>query len=110
MPPFCVLSVLEAWIHGVAVALYASQVQHVSHALQNNGPEGSEAYHDPNIIANHLHGFNGNPGTDNVPCDPPPADGVPCYRGDNIFIDVFPGQCSEWQYDVPNNHSLGMLW
>ena len=45
-----------------------------------------------------------------MPCDPPPADGVPCYRGDNIFIDVFPGKCSEWQYDVPNNHSLGMLW
>ena len=52
----------------------------------------------------------GNPGTENVPCDPAPADSVACYRGDNIVADVFPGQCTEWQYDVPNEHPLGMLW
>ena len=77
------------------------------HALQ---AEGTNGFKDPNILANHLHGFMGNPGTDNVPCDPAPADGVACYRGDNIFADVFPGQCTEWQYDVPNEHPLGMLW
>lgn len=72
--------------------------------------EGTNGFKDPNILANHLHGFMGNPGTENVPCDPAPADGVACYRGDNIFADVFPGQCTEWQYDVPNEHPLGMLW
>lgn len=77
------------------------------HALQ---AEGTNGFKDPNILANHLHGFMGNPGTENVPCDPAPADGVACYRGDNIFADVFPGQCTEWQYDVPNEHPLGMLW
>lgn len=52
-----------------------------------------------------------NPGTDNVPCDSNLVDpSLICYRGDNVFADVFPGQCKDWQYDVPLDHPVGMLW
>ena len=64
---------------------------------------------DPNIYANHLHGTYGNPGTNNIPCDNP-TPGIPCYRGDNIFQDILPGNCQDYQYDIPTVHSTGNLW
>ena len=70
---------------------------------------GISVFKDVNILANHLHGFYGNPGTDNVPCDPVP-EGGPCYRGDNIFEDMLPGQCNYYQYDFPSVASPGALW
>ena len=70
---------------------------------------GISVFKDINILANHLHGFYGNPGTDNVPCDPEP-EGGPCYKGDNIFADIEPGQCNCYQYDFPTVASPGALW
>ena len=73
--------------------------------------EGTNGFKDPNILAHHMHGFFGNPGTDNVPCDTSLVDpSLVCYRGDNVFADVFPGECKDWQYDIPLDHPVGMLW
>ena len=73
--------------------------------------EGTNGFKDPNILAHHMHGFFGNPGTDNVPCDSNLVDpSLICYRGDNVFADVIPGECKDWQYDIPLDHPVGMLW
>jgi hypothetical protein len=72
--------------------------------------QGAESYRDPNIAAHHLHGHYGNPGTNNDPCDPPPPPGVTCYRGDNIYADILPGQCTEYQYDVAGVMTPGTFW
>ena len=72
--------------------------------------EGFNYVKDPNIYANHLHGLYGNPGTDNIACDAPIESGVPCSRGDNIFQDVYPGQCADYQYDIASVHAPGNLW
>ena len=45
-----------------------------------------------------------------MPCDPPAPPGVTCYRGDNIFADILPGQCNEYQYDVASDASPGTFW
>ena len=71
---------------------------------------GISIFKDVNILASHLHGFYGNPGTDNVACDPMPTDGFPCYRGDNIFADMAPGQCTWYQYDFSSVGSPGVMW
>ncbi|BDA44392.1 probable multicopper oxidase LPR1 homolog 3 at C-terminar half [Coccomyxa sp. Obi] len=71
---------------------------------------GGQSYKDPNILAHHFHGHYGSPGTDGTPCDPPPADGTKCFRGDNIFADINPGECIEYQYDIPAVHSPGSFW
>ncbi|KAL3147413.1 hypothetical protein ABBQ38_014479 [Trebouxia sp. C0009 RCD-2024] len=70
---------------------------------------GISVFKDINILANHLHGFYGSMGTDSPPCDPMP-EGGPCYRGDNIFADIEPGQCAYYQYDFPRIASPGALW
>lgn len=67
-------------------------------------------YKDVNILANHLHGFYGNPGTENIACDPLPDNTSNCYRGDNIFADIPPGTCNYYQYDVADVASPGALW
>ena len=72
--------------------------------------QGGQSYKDPNIAAHHFHGHYGNPGTNNVPCDPPPPTGVNCYRGDNIFADLPPGQCNEYQYDISPVTAPGTFW
>ncbi|KAK9818159.1 hypothetical protein WJX72_008005 [[Myrmecia] bisecta] len=73
------------------------------------GPNG---FKDTNVISHHWHGHYGNPGTSNThACDPPiSADSRACYRGDNIFSSILPGQCNEYQYDVTNNHAPGLFW
>ena len=71
---------------------------------------GINIFKDVNILASHLHGFYGNPGTDNVACGPMPTDGFPCYRGDNIFADMAPGQCTWYQYDFSSVGSPGVMW
>jgi len=65
---------------------------------------------DPNILASHLHGFYGNPGTNASACDPPLDPGVPCWHGDNIFHDILPGACADYQYDFTPYHSPGVFW
>ena len=72
--------------------------------------QDGQSYKDPNIAAHHFHGHYGNPGTDNVPCDPPPAAGNTCYRGDNIFAEIDPGQCNEYQYDISPVTAPGTFW
>ena len=72
--------------------------------------QDGQSYKDPNIAAHHFHGHYGNPGTDNVPCDPPPAAGNACYRGDNIFAEIDPGQCNEYQYDISPVTAPGTFW
>lgn len=71
---------------------------------------GVNVYKDVNILANHLHGFYGNPGTENIACDPLPDNTSNCYRGDNIFADIPPGTCNYYQYDVADVASPGALW
>ena len=73
---------------------------------------GISVFKDVNILANHLHGFFGNPGTDNpLACDPLPSDpSSPCYRGDNIFADIMPGSCAYYQYDFTPVSSPGAMW
>ena len=71
---------------------------------------GISVFKDVNILANHLHGFYGNPGTDNVACSNPLPSGGPCYRGDNIFEDIMPGACNFYQYDFASLASPGALW
>ncbi len=61
-------------------------------------------------MAHHFHGHYGRPGTDGAPCNPPPADGTPCFRGDNIFANINPGNCNEYEYDIPAVHSPGIFW
>lgn len=82
------------------------ECQHVPFLLQNGG---ISVFKDINILANHLHGFYGSMGTDSPPCDPTP-EGAPCYRGDNIFADIEPGQCAYYQYDFSLINSPGALW
>lgn len=72
--------------------------------------DGNNGFKEPNILSNHFHGLYGNPGTENQPCDPLPADGSPCYRGDNIFNNIMPGTCAEYQYDIASVHSPGSYW
>lgn len=74
------------------------------------GVQGGQSYKDPNIAAHHFHGHYGNPGTNNIPCDPPAPAGVTCYRGDNIYADIMPGHCNEYQYDVSPVTSPGTFW
>jgi hypothetical protein len=74
------------------------------------GVQSGQTYREPNMLAHHLHGHYGNPGTDNVPCQPAPADGAPCFRGDNIFADIVPGACAEYQYDISPVNSPGTFW
>ena len=71
---------------------------------------GVNVYKDINILANHLHGFYGNPGTENVACNPLPDNSSNCYRGDNIFADIPPGSCNYYQYDFADVASPGALW
>ncbi|DBA78463.1 hypothetical protein WJX79_001206 [Trebouxia sp. C0005] len=71
---------------------------------------GINVFKDVNILANHLHGFYGNPGTDNIACDPLPDTSSECYRGDNIFADILPGSCNYYQYEIPTVASPGALW
>ncbi len=77
------------------------------HALQVGG---INVFKDVNILANHLHGFYGNPGTDNIACDPLPDSLSACYRGDNIFADILPESCNYYQYDIAEVASPGALW
>lgn len=70
----------------------------------------SNVYKDSNILASHLHGFYGNPGTNAAPCDPPVDPNIPCYRGDNVFADIVPGECGDYQYDFASTHSPGVFW
>ena len=72
--------------------------------------QSGQTYREPNILAHHLHGHYGNPGTDNVPCQPPSTDGARCFRGDNIFADISPGACVEYQYDISPVNSPGTFW
>ncbi|EIE26107.1 hypothetical protein COCSUDRAFT_46497 [Coccomyxa subellipsoidea C-169] len=72
--------------------------------------EGGQSFKDPNILGHHFHGHYGRPGTDGAPCSPPPADGTTCFRGDNIFADINPGECVEYEYDIPAVHSPGTFW
>ena len=44
------------------------------------------------------------------PCDPPVDPDVPCYRGDNIFANIYPGACGDYQYDFASVHSPGVFW
>ncbi|KAK9818805.1 hypothetical protein WJX74_002226 [Apatococcus lobatus] len=87
--------------------------QTASYAVRQ-GPSidaGNNYKTDPQIYANHLHGFYGNPGTNNTVCsytDPNPD--IPCSRGDNIFQDILPGGCHDYQYDIPAVHAPGTLW
>ncbi|KAK9818823.1 hypothetical protein WJX74_006953 [Apatococcus lobatus] len=85
--------------------------QTASYAIRQgpNVDSGNNYKTDPNIYANHLHGIYGNPGTDNIPCNHTDA-GIPCYRGDNIYQDVLPGACNDYQYDIPTVHAPGTLW
>ncbi|KAA6422589.1 MAG: hypothetical protein FRX49_07450 [Trebouxia sp. A1-2] len=71
---------------------------------------GINVYKDINILANHLHGFYGNPGNENIACDPLPDNSSDCYRGDNIFADIPPGSCNYYQYDFADVTSPGALW
>ena len=71
---------------------------------------GINIFKDVNILASHLHGFYGNPGTDNIACDPLPDSSSDCYRGDNIFADILPGSCNYYQYDFADVASPGALW
>jgi len=71
---------------------------------------GINVYKDINILANHLHGFYGNPGTENIACSPLPDNSSDCYRGDNIFADIPPGSCNYYQYDFADVASPGALW
>jgi hypothetical protein len=72
--------------------------------------QGGQSFKDPNILAHHLHGHYGNPGTNAEPCSPAPPAGIPCYRGDNIFVDILPGNCTEYQYDISPVNSPGTFW
>ena len=72
--------------------------------------QSKQSYKDPNIAAHHFHGHYGNPGTNNVPCDPPLPAGVSCYRGDNIFADIMPGHCNQYQYDISPVTAPGTFW
>ena len=77
------------------------------------GPQegGNNGFRDSNTYAQHFHGLWGNPGTNNVPCDGPLQEGsLFCVRGDNVFADVLPGDCGEWQYDVALEHAPGNYW
>ena len=78
--------------------------EHVGAGAQNNDKK------DPNILASHLHGFYGNPGTNASACDPPLDPGIPCWRGDNIFHNILPGACADYQYDFTPYHSPGVFW
>ena len=85
----------------------------VSNGLENKGMtalQSGQSYKDPNVAAHHFHGHYGNPGTNNVPCDPLPPAGVSCYRGDNIFADIMPGRCNEYQYDISRVTAPGTFW
>ena len=73
--------------------------------------EGTNSFRDSNTFANHFHGLYGNPGTNNVPCDPPAQNGsIFCMRGDDVFANLAPQQCGEYQYDIPAEHSPGAFW
>lgn len=74
------------------------------------GSDGANGLREPNIVAHHFHGLYGSPGTDDTPCNPPPEDDSSCWRGDNIFNNILPGTCSEYQYDVPLVHAPGTFW
>ena len=77
-------------------------------ALQISGGNG---FKDVNTYAQHFHGLWGNPGTNNVPCDGALHNGsLFCMRGDNVFADVAPKECGEWQYDVAPDHAPGSYW
>ena len=85
----------------------------MSTGLENKGTtamQSGQSYKDPNVAAHHFHGHYGNPGTNNVPCDPLPPAGVSCYRGDNIFADIMPGRCNEYQYDISHVTAPGTFW
>ena len=71
---------------------------------------GISIFKDVNILANHLHGFFGPPGTDSKDCVTPLPAGSRCFVGDNIFEDMYPGECVYWEYDIPLIASPGALW
>ena len=72
--------------------------------------QGGQSFKDPNILGHHFHGHYGRPGTDGTPCDPPTTNGTTCFRGDNIFADINPGECVEYEYHIPAVHAPGTFW
>ncbi len=96
-------------------ALTSLKLQHSTTEALREAPlclimQGGQSFKDPNILGHHFHGHYGRPGTDGAPCNPPPADGTTCFRGDNIFADINPGNCVEYEYDIPAVHSPGTFW
>ena len=72
--------------------------------------EGNNGFKDSNVLSQHFHGLFGNPGTNNIACDPSAQDAAFCVRGDNIFTNILPGQCGEYQYDIALEHAPGTYW
>ncbi|KAK9804565.1 hypothetical protein WJX73_000182 [Symbiochloris irregularis] len=71
---------------------------------------GLDYYKDPNLFTSHLHGYFGNPGTNVAPCKKTNESDAFCVGGDNIFIDINPGQCGEYRLPIAPISSPGVYW
>lgn len=79
--------------------------------MQGQQPVGGlDYYKDPNLYTNHLHGYFGNPGTNVAPCNKTHESDAFCVGGDNIFIDIYPGQCGEYRMPIAPISSPGVYW